>query len=76
MNNIDVNGLSLVRGVLTFVLMLSFITLVVWLYARKHRDAYDAAARLPLEDRPLELDVSPVNSQTNLRRVSVDHERQ
>ncbi len=42
--------MSIVRGILTLVLMLSFITLVVWLYAKRHQQAYDYAARLPLED--------------------------
>lgn len=42
--------LSIVRGILTLVLMLSFITLVVWLYSKRHRHTYDYAAQLPLED--------------------------
>jgi cytochrome c oxidase cbb3-type subunit IV len=42
--------LNVVRGILTLVLMLSFITLVVWLYSKRHQHAYDAAAQLPLEE--------------------------
>ncbi len=50
--------ISIVRGILTLILMLTFISLVVWLYARKHKHAYDYAARLPLED-----DVQPATHQ-------------
>lgn len=42
--------MSLVRGIITLVLMLAFITLVVWLYSKRHKHAYDYAARLPLEE--------------------------
>ena len=42
--------ISIVRGILTLLLMIAFISLVVLLYSRKHRDVFDAAARLPLED--------------------------
>jgi cytochrome c oxidase cbb3-type subunit IV len=42
--------ISIVRGILTLLLMLVFITLFVWLYAKKHAHAFDEAARLPLED--------------------------
>ncbi|MGE0188698.1 MAG: cbb3-type cytochrome oxidase subunit 3 [Steroidobacteraceae bacterium] len=41
--------MSILRGLLTLILMFSFITLVVWLYAKRHKHAYDYAARLPLE---------------------------
>ena len=50
--------INIVRGILTLVLMLSFITLVVWLYAKSHKNAFDSAARLPLEDD------SPVEQRT------------
>jgi cytochrome c oxidase cbb3-type subunit 4 len=42
--------MSLVRGILTLALMLAFITLVVWLYAKRNKQAYDYAAYLPLEN--------------------------
>lgn len=42
--------LNVARGILTLVLMLSFITLVVWLYSKRHRHTYDYAAQLPLEE--------------------------
>ncbi len=42
--------INIVRGILTLVLMLAFITLVVWLYGKRHKHTFDQAARLPLED--------------------------
>ncbi|MGE0114567.1 MAG: cbb3-type cytochrome oxidase subunit 3 [Steroidobacteraceae bacterium] len=45
--------MNLVRGILTLILMLSFITLVVWLYSKRNKHAYDDAARLPLEEDEL-----------------------
>ncbi len=41
--------MSIVRGILTLCLMLSFIMLVVWLYGKRNKHVYDYAARLPLE---------------------------
>lgn len=41
--------MSIVRGILTLCLMLSFITLVVWLYGKRNKHVYDYAARVPLE---------------------------
>ncbi len=64
MSSLDANGLNLLRGLLTVVLMFGFITLVVWLYARKHRDMYEIAAQLPLEDAPRTADKSSSNSKT------------
>lgn len=46
--------ISIVRGILTLVLMLAFITLVVWVYARRNRHAYEEAAQLPLEEDGLQ----------------------
>lgn len=45
--------ISIVRGILTLVLMLAFITLVVWLYGKRHKSAFDQAERLPLEEDEL-----------------------
>jgi cytochrome c oxidase cbb3-type subunit IV len=45
--------ISIVRGILTLVLMLAFITLVVWLYGKRNKSAFDQAARLPLEEDEL-----------------------
>ncbi len=47
-----VTEINIVRGILTLVLMLSFITLVVWLYGKRHKHTFDYAAQMPLEDDP------------------------
>jgi cytochrome c oxidase cbb3-type subunit IV len=60
--------ISIVRGILTVLLMLAFITLTVWLYARKHRQAYDEAARLPLEEDA----VNPVANGKGVRKGAVN----
>jgi cbb3-type cytochrome oxidase subunit 3 len=41
---------NIVRGILTLILMLTFITLVVRLYSKRHKGAFDYAAQLPLEE--------------------------
>jgi cytochrome c oxidase cbb3-type subunit 4 len=42
--------MNIVRGILTLLLILAFITLVVWLYSKRNQHAYEDAARLPLQD--------------------------
>lgn len=42
--------INIVRGILTLILMLVFITLVVWLYGKRHKNTFDRAAQMPLED--------------------------
>jgi cytochrome c oxidase cbb3-type subunit IV len=37
------------RGIVTGVLLVLFISLVVWAWSRKRAPGFDAAARLPLE---------------------------
>lgn len=39
-----------IRGVITLVLMLLFITLTVWAWGKRRKPVFDAMARLPLED--------------------------
>lgn len=46
--------ISIVRGILTLVLMLAFITLVVWLYSKRNKAAFDEASRVPLEEDELQ----------------------
>jgi cbb3-type cytochrome oxidase subunit 3 len=53
--------MSMVRGILTLILLLSFISLVVWLYSKRHRDAFDYAAHLPLEEDASPASERPVN---------------
>ena len=38
------------RGIVTAVLLGLFVWLVVWAYSKSRRPAFDAAARLPLEE--------------------------
>jgi cytochrome c oxidase cbb3-type subunit 4 len=40
------------RGIVTGVLLVSFLCLMGWAWSRGRRDAFDEAARLPLEDDP------------------------
>jgi len=39
-----------VRGLVTAVLLGLFVWLVVWAWSKARRPAFDAAARMPLED--------------------------
>ena len=39
-------------GVMTAVLMLTFIGIVLWAWSSRRRSSFDAAARMPLEDDP------------------------
>lgn len=39
-----------VSGVITAVLLISFLAGVVWAWSAKRKPQFDAAARLPLED--------------------------
>ena len=38
------------RGIVTAVLLGLFVWLVVWAWSKARRPAFDAAARMPLED--------------------------
>jgi cytochrome c oxidase cbb3-type subunit 4 len=38
------------RGIVTAVLLGLFVWLVLWAWSKSRRDAFDAAARLPLEE--------------------------
>jgi cytochrome c oxidase cbb3-type subunit 4 len=44
---IDVNDLRIAATVLS---LLIFLGICVWAWARRHRDRFDEAARLPLHD--------------------------
>jgi cytochrome c oxidase cbb3-type subunit 4 len=43
--------LATFRGIVTGVLLVLFVALIVWAWSGKRRAQFDAAARLPLEDR-------------------------
>ena len=42
--------LATVHAVLTVLMMVAFIALIVWAWSGKRRQAFDEAARLPLDD--------------------------
>jgi cytochrome c oxidase cbb3-type subunit IV len=42
--------INVFRGIVTGLLLVLFCWLVVWAWSRKRTSAFDAAARLPLED--------------------------
>ena len=37
-------------GVITLILMLTFIGIWIWVWNKRHKAKYDALARLPMED--------------------------
>ncbi len=39
-----------VAGITTLLSMIAFLGVVAWSYSRRRREAFDALARLPLED--------------------------
>jgi cytochrome c oxidase cbb3-type subunit 4 len=43
-------SLGIVRGILTGVLLVSFLWMVAWAYSRKRAATFDALARAPLEE--------------------------
>ena len=42
--------ISTVHGLWTLVLLIVFVGIVLWAYSRKRKRAFDAAARIPLDD--------------------------
>ena len=48
--NIELN-IGLVRGVLTLILFVAFMTLWAWAWNKKRKQAFDLMARLPLDDQ-------------------------
>jgi cytochrome c oxidase cbb3-type subunit 4 len=42
--------INVFRGIVTAVLLGLFIWLVLWAYGKQRKEAFEAAARLPLED--------------------------
>ena len=45
--------INVFRGIVTAVLLGLFVLLVIWAYSKSRKTAFDAAARLPLDDEPL-----------------------
>jgi cytochrome c oxidase cbb3-type subunit 4 len=48
----DFAGMGLVRGALTLILFISFLSLWVWAWSKRRREDFTAAALLPLHDDP------------------------
>ncbi|RKZ39414.1 MAG: cbb3-type cytochrome c oxidase subunit 3 [Gammaproteobacteria bacterium] len=42
--------MAIFQSVWTIVVMVIFLTIVVWAYSRKRKPEFDEAARLPLDD--------------------------
>ena len=41
----------MIAGIITVILLLAFLGGTAWVYSAKRKPEFDAAARLPLEDR-------------------------
>ncbi|WP_300617868.1 cbb3-type cytochrome c oxidase subunit 3 [Dokdonella sp.] len=39
-------------GVLIVMMMATFVGIWIWVWNRRHKDKYDALARLPMDDEP------------------------
>ncbi len=39
------------RGIVTGVLLVLFLWLIAWAWSKRRKEKFDAAARLPLEDK-------------------------
>ncbi len=46
----SIMSVGVLRGLLTLVLMLAFIGMVIYVFSKRNREAYEQAAKLPLED--------------------------
>jgi cytochrome c oxidase cbb3-type subunit 4 len=46
-------------GVITVILMLTFIGIWIWVWSARHKRKYDALARLPMEDEPRQDEENP-----------------
>ena len=42
--------MGVLRGLITLILMGSFIAMTLWVWSRHNRQRFDAAAQLPLEE--------------------------
>ena len=42
--------ISVIHGLWTLVLIVVFVGIVVWAFSRKRKAAFDAAARIPIDD--------------------------
>jgi cytochrome c oxidase cbb3-type subunit 4 len=42
--------MGLVRGLITLTLLVAFIALTIWVWNRRNKSRFDAAAQIPLQD--------------------------
>jgi len=63
---VSVDTLNLLRGIGTALAMLAFVSVVVWAWSRRRREAFDAAARLPLEEDPEVLNAPARNARRSI----------
>ena len=42
--------IEMIRGVVTVIVMCTFVGIVLWAWSDRRKQAFDAAARLPLEE--------------------------
>lgn len=43
-----------ITGVVTVVLMLTFIGIWIWAWRKRHRETFQRMSKIPLEDSPVE----------------------
>ena len=46
----SLDTLNLLRGIATILAMSAFVAVFLWAWSRRRHEAFDAAARLPLEE--------------------------
>lgn len=42
----------MIQGIITGILLVAFLAGTAWVFSSRRRDAFDAAARIPLDDQP------------------------
>lgn len=42
--------IGIIRGLITFLVLVLFVSIWIWSFSRNRRSEYDAAARMPLDD--------------------------
>ena len=56
--------MGIVRGIITFLVLVLFLSIWAWSFSRNRRSEYDDAARMPLDD-----DSRPLSAPGNIERV-------
>ena len=42
----------MIQGIITAILLVAFLAGTAWVYSGRRREAFDAAARMPLDEQP------------------------